>query len=115
MKYTQEQFDKLPKWAQSELKQSENSVKYLQSKLEVYEGKIETNTVIREGLSKSYLPKNTVVEFHTGKNNLNSVSVYVRQDGSIDINTDSRLGETMVILPRAANSFYINFFDGSSL
>lgn len=111
MNYTQEQFDKLPKWAQSELNQLNNSVKILKSKLDVFEGKVETNTSIRDGLNRSFLPNNTVVDFKTGKNLLNTVSVYVRSNGQIDINTDSRLSEDMVILPRAANSFYVAFVD----
>ena len=43
------------------------------------------------------------VEFATGHNKMNKVTIYVRSNGMIDVNSDSRLGQELVILPRAAN------------
>jgi hypothetical protein len=111
MQYTKEQLEKLPKWASSEITSLNYRIKELEKYISQINGESETNTYITEGLSKRPLQKNATVEFQTGVNNLNKVSVYVRNDGTIDINTDSRLGESMVILPRAANSFYITFIN----
>jgi len=111
MSYTKEQIDKLPKWAQGEIKHLQNTIKSLEIKLSEINGESETNTYISEGLSKRPLHKDAHIEFKIGKNNLNTVSVYVRKDGTIDINTDSRLGQDVAILPRAANAFYLTFVD----
>lgn len=111
MNYTKEQLGKLPKWAQSEIKQLETYKKSLEQRIMQFEGEAETNTYIREGLSKMPIQNNAQIEFQTGDRKLNTVSVYVRKDGNIDINSDSRLGHTMVIMPRAANAFYITFIN----
>lgn len=109
--YTTEQLEKLPKWAQGEIKSLEMYRKSLEQKISQFEGETETNTYIREGIDKMPIQNNAQVEFQTGYKKLNSVSVYVRKDGNIDVNTDSRLGHTMVIMPRAANAFYITFIE----
>lgn len=110
-KYTKEQFEKLPKWAQDEINSLEMYRKSLHQRLMQFEGKSETNTYIREGLDRLPIQNNAHVEFTTGERNLNTASIYVRGDGTIDVNTDSRLGHTMVVMPRAANSFYITWVD----
>ena len=107
--YTQEQFERLPKWAQSEILKLEMREDELNRKLREFEGKEETNTYIKDGLGKMPIINNCTVEFQTGEKGLNTVSVYVRGDGNIDVNTDSRLGHTMCIMPRASNTFYITF------
>jgi hypothetical protein len=111
MDYTKEQFEKLPKWAQSEITVLQNTNSSLIESVKQINGESETNVFIRRGLDNQPLPKNASIEFKTGLRNCNSVRVYVRPDGEIDINTDSRLGHEMVIRPRAANSFYITFID----
>ena len=111
MSYTQEQLDKLPKWAQTEIKTLEMNRKSLEQRLLQFQGKAETNTYVRYGLDRIPILNNATVEFKTGLNQLNTVSVYVRADGIIDVNTDSRIGQEMVIATRAANSFYIKFID----
>lgn len=111
MSYTKEQLEKLPKWAQTEIKSLENYKYSLDQKIKEFSGELETNTHIKEGLDKLPIQNNAIVEFKTGINLNNSVSVYVRKDGDIDFNSDSRSGQTMVIMPRAANSFYITFID----
>lgn len=109
MDYTKEQFEKLPKWAQSEITSLRNDNDSLKSKLLQYEGMEQTNTYISEGPSRKPLPNSANVEFCVGVGGLNKARVYVRDNGVIDVNTDSRLGHEMVIRPRAANSFYIDF------
>jgi Leucine-rich repeat (LRR) protein len=109
MNYTKEQLEKLPRWAQSEIKSLEIYKNSLEQRIKEFAGESETNTFLRDGLEKLPLQNNAIVEFKTGEQNLNSLTVYVRNDGLIDLDTDSRLGHTMVIMPRAANSFYITF------
>lgn len=111
MEYTEEQFSKLPKWAQSEINRLKNNNKGLTEKLEQFNGQGETNTYLVDGMDKKPLPKNSHIDFMMGERNLNRVSVYVRSNGMVDINADSRLGHDVVILPRAANSFYISFIE----
>jgi hypothetical protein len=111
MEYTQEQIEKLPKWAQSEIKLLKSYIQTLEQRIKEFNGDAETNTFLTEGLSKMPLQKNGCIEFQTGRDNQNKVYVYVRRDGMIDINTDSRLGQDVVILPRAANSFYLTFIE----
>lgn len=107
---TPEKFKKLPKWAQDQIKILANENDNLKKLLKEFNGDSgQTNTAIRNGLNSSPLPNNAHIEFLTGPKLLNRVSVYVRNDGDIDVNTDSRCGETMVVMPRAANSFYIKF------
>jgi hypothetical protein len=104
MKYTTEQFEKLPKWAQNEIKVLAMNLESTNRRLAEFEGQSETNTFISHGLSKQPLPNNAHIEFHTANS---KVSVYIREEGVIDINTTSN--KTTVILPRASNSFYISF------
>jgi hypothetical protein len=111
MDYTKEQLEKLPKWAKSEIKRLQGLTQTLNQRLSEFNGKAETNTYLVEGLNKMPLMNNAQIEFATGKNQLNKVTVYVRSNGLIDINSDSRLGEELVILPRAANSFYLSFIN----
>jgi hypothetical protein len=109
MDYTKEQFEKLPKWAQSEINRLKNENKSIKEKNNQIEGNSETNTFLVEGLDLKPLPKNSCVDFKTGKNNLNTVSVFIRKNGTIDVNTQSKLGQLPVIMPMAANSFHISF------
>jgi hypothetical protein len=106
---TEEQFKKLPKWASQELIRLQREVDSLKEKLDCIAIDAETNTFIIDGIDSRPLPKNTQIKFKTGNHNANRVTVYVTRDGNIDVNTDSRLGQKMVIMPRAANSFYITF------
>jgi hypothetical protein len=99
---------KLPKWAQDEITSLTDRVEVLKGKLEYVTGLSDTNTFIMDGINKIPLPKNSVIDFRIGDNQQNKVSVYIRKEGVIDINTDARDG-SMVIMPRAANSFYIDF------
>lgn len=111
MSYTKEQLEKLPKWAQSEIKRLQGLTQTLEQMLSEFNGESETNTHLVEGLSSKPLMNNACIVFKTGKNKLNSVRVYVNREGVIDINSDSRMGQEMVLLPRAANSFYITFIE----
>jgi len=111
MTYTNEQFEKLPKWAKSEIKALENTKATLERKVREFFGEGETNTYLCEGLDKHPMTNNAQVEFRTGQRQGNRITVYVRSDGSIDVNADSRIGQDAVILPRAANAFYIKFIN----
>lgn len=111
MNYTNEQFEKLPKWARYEINRLERLTKNLNEKLSEFNGESKTNTYLVDGLEKTPLTNNAQIEFTTGQNNMNRVSVYVRQDGKIDLNADSHLGHDLVIMPRAANSFYLTFIE----
>lgn len=109
MSYTKEQLEKLPKWAQSEIRTLEMVKNSLEQRIMQFSGAAETNTYICNGLSKMPIQNNARIDFYTDDKKLNKASIYVREDGTIDVNTDSRMGKTMVIRPRASNSFYIYF------
>lgn len=107
MSYSQDQLEKLPKWAQLTINRLESETVYLNKRLDEYTGRAETNTFIRNGLDLVQLPNNANISFRAGEKKENKVDVYVNRDGFIDVNTDSPY--TTVIMPRAANSFYIAF------
>jgi len=111
--YTEEQFNKLPRWAQTEIGVLKGKNEHLNKKLEQFNGQGETNTYIVEGMSKRPLPNNSIIGFVVGEEKFNNVSAFVRKDGTLDINANSRGGETLVILPRASNSFYLSFIKQS--
>lgn len=52
MNYTNQQFEKLPKWAKLEIKSLQNSKQYLTQRLKEYTGEEETNTYISEGMDR---------------------------------------------------------------
>jgi hypothetical protein len=111
MDYTHEQFNKLPRWAQSEITRLTNDNMGLKSMLSEISGNSETNTYVSRGLDRRPIENNASVDFHVGPDQCNMVSVTVDRHGSIDVNTGSRRGHTTVIMPRAANSFKIAFID----
>ena len=106
-----EKIEKLPKWAREKIQILENSNKCLEEMLSQFDGREQTNTFIGNGLKLNPLPKNTQIVFKTGENQKNELRVYIRENGEIDINSVSMLGQKMAILPRASNSFYITFID----
>jgi hypothetical protein len=63
--------------------------------------------MIQDGMSYSPLPNNAHIKFYTGENKRNSITVYIRENNIIDINSNSN--DTLVIMPRASNSFYVHF------
>ena len=107
----QEQFEKLPKWAQSEIKRLQTLTQRLSEKLSEFNGESETNTYLVENFEKKPLTNNAQIEFSIGHNKMNKVTVYVRSDGMIDVNAYSSLGQDLAILPRSSNSFYLTFID----
>lgn len=109
MNYTKEKFDRLPKWAQDEIRRLENKNEHLFKVLDEINGDTQTNTFLNEGLSERPLPKNSCVDFKIGENNINTVSVYIKKNGTIDINASSKKAQQLVIIPNAANSFYLKF------
>ena len=111
MDYTKEQFEKLPKWAQSELQRLQKLAKTLSKSLSEFNGESETNTYLIDGLEEKPLVNNAVIQFCTGPNKLNRVTIRVLHDGAIDVNSDSRISQELAILPRAANSCYLTFIE----
>jgi len=75
MKYTKEQFEKLPKWAQNEIKVLEMNLASTNRILAEFEGKSATNTFLSNGLSKQPLPNNSHVEFHTANSNFAPICI----------------------------------------
>lgn len=108
MEYTSEQLEKLPKWAKSEIIRLSNNNTNLESKISEMLGNSDTNTFIIDGLYEKPLINNAIVKFKTNKN---SATVYVEKNGKIYVNTDSRTGKRMIILPIATNCFNIDFID----
>jgi hypothetical protein len=111
MNYTQEQFDKLPKWAQSEINKLKNYTQSLEQRIMQETGEAETNTYLRVFLEKHPMAKGSQVEFNLNDNN-GSVEVRVDRSGEfIILYADSRRGKDMVIKPRSGNMFHIRFID----
>ena len=102
----EEQLKKLPIWAQNEFNALTANIELYKRQLAEINGELDTNTFMSEGLNERPLPKDSHINFRVGYNN---VSVYIMKDGTININTDSRTGHEVVILPRASNSFYLKF------
>ncbi len=97
--------ERLPKWAQNELRRLAYDIRSLEQKLSEFAGKAGTNTFLREGMDKMPLPKNGQIEFFTGHGNENKVCVYVHSDGNVYVHSDSRLS----ILLSSSNAFRISF------
>lgn len=104
---TDEQLNKLPKWAQTEITVLRNDNQSLKRKLNEMFGEAETNTYMDDLLDKKPLMKDTSIVFSiTG----GTVRCRVDRFGNLDINSDSRLGKKLAILPNASNAITIKFF-----
>jgi hypothetical protein len=111
MNYTQEQFDRLPKWAQSEINKLKNYTQSLEQRISQETGESETNTHLLVMREKYPMAKNSQIEFTLNDNN-GSVEVRVDRSGEyIILQGDSRRGKDMVIQPRSGNMFHIRFID----
>jgi hypothetical protein len=109
MSYTKEQLEKLPKWAQSEIKRLKGLTESLDKKLSEFNGVSETNTYLKEGIYLKPLTNNARIKFEVGKNKLNAVEVYINRENGV-IEVDGGMSENkMVLVPMAANSFQIIF------
>jgi len=106
-----EKFERLPKWAQLELTRLKSDCEALEKKVSQIYGESETNTYIIDGLEYNPINNNAQVQFRTGHKHLNSVSVRIDKDNDVYISTDSRIGQTMVIIPKASNVFKLKFVD----
>lgn len=62
MNYTKEQLEKLPRWAQTEIKTLSQNVASLQERLNEFKGEGETNTFIRWGLQKTPIPNKLYIK-----------------------------------------------------
>lgn len=111
MNYTQEQFDKLPKWAQSEIRRLQSDADYLDRRLKEFSGEASTNTFILDMLDKMPIQKNANVQFRTGENMQNRIEVRIKGENEIYVNADSGVGHKMAIAPDASNAFTIRFYE----
>lgn len=111
MNYTQEQLNKLPKWAKQEIERLTSANKSLESKMAQLNGTEDTNTFICEGMDKSPLPMNASIQFFLGEKQKNKIDVYIRKDGTLDIHGDSPVKQELVVMPRSANSMQLYFVD----
>lgn len=103
---TTDQLNKLPKWAQTEIKVLRSDNQSLKIKLNEMFGEAETNTYIEDLLDKKPLIKDASISFSiTG----GTVRCRVDRFGNLDINSDSRVGKSFSILPNASNSITIKF------
>jgi hypothetical protein len=111
MNYTQEQFDKLPKWAQSEINKLKDYTQSLEQRIRQETGESETNTHLVQFMDRHPMARNSQIEFGLDDNN-GSVEVRVDTSGEfIILYGDSRRGKDMVIQPRSGNMFHIRFID----
>lgn len=106
--FTEEEFNKLPKWAQSKVSSLENDYKGTLSELQTYFGltpsPVYVERYFRDGAKKNYLPNEPVTfELPQGK-----VTVMLNADNTaLDINGYTSL----YICPRASNSVYVKMED----
>lgn len=107
-----EKLDKLPKWAQSEIKRLHNELFSLLVENELLtKQKIageDSDIFLIDGLKEIPLFKNKTIKFKMGERKLNSVSVRI-DDNELYISTDSRIGERTLIAPVASNAIRIKF------
>jgi hypothetical protein len=106
MNYTKEQFEKLPKWAQREIKRLEQNVGHYKEKAMQVSGEAETNTLIVSGIENQNLPKNSRVMFRTEKG---YVTIHVEDDGTIDVHANPYDKYNLAFLPRVSNRAIIAF------
>ena len=106
MNYTKEQFEKLPKWAQSEITRLEANLKHFKEKAAQVSGESETNTHIVSGLDDTPLPKNSRVKFTNDKG---SATIHLESDGTIDVHANSKYGHRLAIFPNVSNGISITF------
>lgn len=117
MEITQEQLDKLPKWAVSYIHQLKSEVNRLKDIVDIKtESHVdESNVHVIRLMEKIPLPNNTIVEFELGMKKPSGgytekvVVQHNRQLDSIRIHTDSSILKKMAISPIASNTFDIVF------
>ena len=103
MNYTPQQFDRLPKWAQNEIKKLQFRCDDQQKEMAQLNGDEETNTYQSVGLEKRPLPNNARIVFVTDEETSFEVHVergelYVRESGCV---------KKMAITPHVSNVIYI--------
>ena len=108
---TEQRFDSLPKFAQDEIRSLDNQVTLLKTRLEVLEGKTETDVHYHQGLEMGYpghpLPQGCTVDFLLTYGPKNQFKCHVRvekRDNGVKINADTGI----VITPEAGNAVIVN-------
>lgn len=103
---TEEEINKLPKWAQREVNTLQMNLRDALAELERMRSNPESNTFVGHPVTKDvqYLKNHAQVTFMlpTGK-----ITVYVSREGFVDVNANS--GETFSITPRASNACELRF------
>ena len=107
--YTPEQFARLPKWVQSEIKMLNMRVRERDERLAVWEGREDTRIVLRSGLEKACVPED-VVEFHLGteKKPRNYVSALIRHYRGEERVLELSASGLLIVEPRAANLIQVS-------
>ncbi len=104
---TEDQFNKLPAFAKNEILRLKSDNASLKKIIEERSGEGKTNTFISRGLDLFPIDNNANIRFMPTETE--GADIYINSHGMINVNTDSRLGKTMVIKTIAANSFNIDF------
>lgn len=99
MNYTEEQFNKLPRWAQNEINRLEHNIIHLVKKNDEIYGEVSTNVFVQDLMEEPTLPKNSIVNFYADENNQNRVTVSIK-NGKLQINGDSAIRKDMVLRMR---------------
>lgn len=108
MEYTNEQFFRLPKWAQTEINRLRNKNDYLTTRLNQMTGEEETNTFINEMMDKKPLPKNSSIHFELPEKGYINVII---NNNQLLITGQGYKNKTFYIKPRVSNSICIDFLN----
>ena len=104
----QNQFNKLPKWAQSEITRLTRNLEHAKKEIDAINGKGETNTYITEGMDLRPLPDESEIQFNT---EVGSFRVTVQYGKGIKVNFHGKAGYEMAIQPKASNDVFITAFN----
>jgi|SRR6185437_2614189 len=106
----QERFDRLPKWAQDEIRSLDQKVSRLQKQLDSLENKVETDVYYRSPLefreSNHPIPKGSTVEYLLKYGEKNQWPCRIRveiRENTLKINADTGI----YITPEASNAVLI--------
>jgi hypothetical protein len=99
-RYKQEQFDRLPKWAQQEIQCLTRDLRYVSAQLvKTHAG--DTDVFIRDGLDLKPLPPGSDIIFKRGGIEF---GVRLRDDNALDVRSHR---DCVAVRPQASNSIYV--------
>ena len=107
--YKPEQFEKLPKWAQTEISVLEMRVRELNETIQQLSSDSNTKVVAQIGSEhKLYLPNNTHVKFFVGSGPFDYIEIGLRVNRDESKNVYVNTGHGMIaVLPTSGNAVYI--------